>query len=148
MSQTNRLQHFRSMEGKSYQLGQVHLAFKRGDDEGDGTYSLFESTEAPGARVAMHRHPSFQETFMVLDGRFDFQVDDQLRSMGPGEMLVIPRGAAHGFACTSPAPGRLLTISTPARLFEEFVADISVANRSGRPEDAQAVFQRHGFELI
>lgn len=148
MSETKRLQHFRSMEGKTYHLGQLTLAFKRNEGEGEGSYSMFESTELPGACVTLHRHPSFQETFIVLAGRFDFQVVDERRSLGPGEMLVIPRGAPHGFTCTSPGPGRMLTISTPARLFEAFVVDISAANSSGQAADAQAAFQRHGVELL
>jgi len=62
-------------------------------------------------------------------------------------MLVIPRGAPHGFACTSTEPGRLLTISTPARVFEAFVADTSAAN-SDPAIDIRAVFERNGFELL
>lgn len=61
-------------------------------------------------------------------------------------MLVIPRGASHGFTCTSPEPGRLLTISTPAGVFEAFVVDVSAAN-SDPAIDVRAVFERHGFEL-
>jgi quercetin dioxygenase-like cupin family protein len=148
MSDTTRLQHFGPMEGQTYQLGQLTLAFKRHEGEGEGSYSMFESLEPPGARVDLHRHPSFQETFIVLEGRFDFEVAGERRSLAAGEMLVIPRGAPHGFTCTSPQTGRLLTISTPARVFEAFVADISEANRGGSEAEAHAVFARHGFELL
>ena len=148
MSETTRLQHFRSMEGKTYQLGQLTLAFKRNEGEGEGSYSMSESTELPGACVALHRHPSFQETFIVLEGRFEFEVAGERRSLGQGEMLVIPRGAPHGFRCTSPEPGRMLTISTPAGVFEAFVADISAANNGGSEAEARAVFARHSIELL
>ncbi len=147
MSDTARLQHFGPMEGKAYQLGALKLAFKRRDGEAEGAYSLFESLEPPGARVDLHRHAAWQETFIVLEGRFDFHVDGERQSLGPGEMLVIPRGAAHGFGCTSAEAGRLLTISTPARVFEAFVADTSAAN-SDPSLDIRAVFERHGFELV
>jgi quercetin dioxygenase-like cupin family protein len=146
MSETKRTQHFHSMEGKTYQLGPLKMAFKRSDGEGEGSYSMFESIEPPGASVDLHRHPSWQETFIVLDGRFDFDVSGERRSLGQGEMLVIPRGAPHGFACTSPEPGRLLTISTPAGVFEAFVVDVSAAN-SDSTIDVRAVFERYGFEL-
>jgi quercetin dioxygenase-like cupin family protein len=139
--------HFLPMEGRSYQLRKVTLAFKRGETEEEGAYSVFELLEPPGARVDLHRHPAFQETFVVLDGRFDFEADGQRYSLGPGETLVVPRGASHGFTCTSPEPGRLLTISTPARLFEAFVADISAANLDPSG-DIGSVFARHGVELL
>jgi hypothetical protein len=48
--------------------------------------------------------------------------------------------------CTSAEPGRLLTISTPARVFEAFVVDVSAAN-SDPAIDVHTVFARHGVEL-
>jgi len=135
------------MDGTAYQLGTLKLAFKRSEGDGEGSYSMIESLEQPGASVALHRHVAWQETFIVLEGRFDFQAAGERHALGPGEMLVIPRGAAHGFTCTSPEPGRLLTISTPARVFEAFVAETSAAN--GDPAiDVRAVFESHGLELL
>jgi quercetin dioxygenase-like cupin family protein len=148
MSDTKHLQHFRSMEGKAYQLGPLKLAFKRNEADAEGSYSMFESLEQPGRSVVLHRHPTFQETFIVLEGRFEFEVAGERRSLGQGEMLVIPRGAPHGFTCTSPESGRMLTISTPAGVFEAFVADISAANIGGAEAEARAVFARHSLELL
>ena len=144
---TESTRHFRSLEGRRYQLGRLTLSFKRGESEDEGAYSLFELLEPPGASVDLHRHPAFQETFVGLEGRFDFEVDGKRYSLGPGETLVVPRGASHGFTCTSPESGRLLTISTPARLFEAFIADISAANLE-HSADFGAVFARHGVELV
>jgi quercetin dioxygenase-like cupin family protein len=142
-----RTPYFRSMEGRRYQVGPLTLAFKQVESEGEGAYSLFEVLEPPGARVDLHRHPAFQETFVVLEGRFDFEADGERYSLGPGETLVVPRGASHGYVCTSPESGRLLTISTPACLFEAFIADISAANLDPAA-DIGAVFARHGVELL
>ena len=135
------------MAGQSYELGPTTLAFKPSEAEIDGAYSMIELMEPPGASVALHRHPSWQETFVVLEGRFDFEVAGARHALGPGEILVVPRGAAHGFSCTSPEAGRLLTISTPSRVFERFVAEVSAANRDPSI-DVHAVFARHDFELI
>ena len=123
------------------------LAFKPSEVEVEALYSMIESIEPAGASVDVHRHPSWQETFVVLEGRFDFEVAGAHHSLGPGEILVVPRGAAHGFSCTSPEAGRLLTISTPSRVFESFVAELSAANRDPST-DVHAVFARHGFELL
>ena len=84
----------------------------------------------------------------MLEGQFDFQVSGERHVLGPRDLIVIPWGAAHGFACTSPTPGRMLTISSPAGVFEAFVADISEGNKTGLASDAQAVFARHRFELL
>src|SRR3954471_12471697 len=129
MSQPADPRHFLPMAGQTYQLGPMTLAFKPGEAEVDDAYSMIELMEPPGASVALHRHPSWQETFVGLEGRFDFEVAGVRHALGPAELLVVPRGAAHGFTCTSPDAGRLLTISTPSRVFERFVAEVSVANR-------------------
>jgi quercetin dioxygenase-like cupin family protein len=146
MSETKRLLHFRSMEGKPYQVGPLAIAFKRADGEDEGSYSLFEALEPPGARVDIHRHESWQETFIVLDGDFEFEVSGERRSVGRWEILDVPRGALHGYRCTSPKAGRLLTISTPARVFEAFVKDVSAANMNPGI-DVRPVFARHGLEV-
>ncbi|MEI9953580.1 MAG: cupin domain-containing protein [Pseudomonadota bacterium] len=147
MSDTQQVQYFGKMHGQAYQLGPMKLAFKRREGEAEASYSIIESLEPPGGSVALHRHPSWQETFIVLEGRFDFQAAGERHSLGPGEMLVIPRGAPHGFACSSPEPGRLLTISSPARVFEAFVADTSAANYDPAV-DVRTVFESHGLELL
>ena len=100
-----------------------------------------------GGSVALHRHPAWQETFLVLEGRFDFHAAGEQRSLGAGELIVIPRGAPHGYACTSPEPGRLLTLSDPARVFESFVAETRAANEDPTI-DIRAVFAKHGLELL
>jgi quercetin dioxygenase-like cupin family protein len=146
--------HFRPMEGKTYQLGRMTLAFKRTEGDDEGSYSLIESVELPGAGAGRHRHPSMQETFLVLEGRFDFEAAGERRSLGAGEMLVIPRGAVHGFACTSEQPGRLLTISNPARVFEAGVAELCASQvDSGTPQggaarEMRAIAARHGLEFL
>jgi len=72
----------------------------------------------------------------------------QTYELGPTTLiLAVPRGAAHGFTCTSPDAGRLLTISTPSRVFERFVAEVSAANRDPSI-DVHTVFARHGLELL
>ncbi len=147
MDETKCLQHFHSMAGMTYELGLLKLAFKRTQGEGEGSYSVFELIEPPGSTVALHRHPPFQETFVVCEGRFDFEVSGERRSLGPGEMLIIPRGATHGFTCTSPEAGRLLVISTPAGLFEAFVADVCSAGLGGTG-DISAIAARHGLEFF
>ena len=59
----------------------------------------------------------------MLEGQFEFQVSGERYVLGPREMIIIPQGAPHGFVCRSSTSGRMLTISSPARVFEAFVAE-------------------------
>jgi quercetin dioxygenase-like cupin family protein len=150
MSETTRTLHFGPMDGKIYQLAKLALAFKRSEGEGEGSYSIYEQLEQPGTTVMRHRHPTYQETFIVLEGRFNFQVEDERKTMGPGEIIMIPRGAWHGFECISSEPGRLLTLSSPAGVFEAFIADVCSADLDKGPEGGAAfakIAARHHIEF-
>jgi quercetin dioxygenase-like cupin family protein len=50
---------------------------------------------APGAIFPMHAHPEEQVT-VVVRGRIAFQVGEQWRELGPGEVAVIPANLPHG----------------------------------------------------
>jgi quercetin dioxygenase-like cupin family protein len=135
-------------------LGRLNLAFKRTEGNAEGPYSIFEQVGPQGSGAGQHRHPSFQETFIVCDGQFDFEVSGEKRSVGPGEMLIVPRGEPHGFTCTSEEPGRLLVISTPAGIFEAFIAEVcrsridSGSPNGGSAPDMRAIAARHGVEFL
>ena len=83
MSESRGPRHFPPMAGQTYELGPMTLAFKPSEAEVDGVYSMIESMEPPGASVDLHRHPSWQETFVVLEGRFDFEVAGARHALGP-----------------------------------------------------------------
>lgn len=67
-----------------------------------------------------HIHPTYDETFTVLEGRFSFLLNKRAIIIGEGETIVVKRGMAHTF---SPAdPGKvcsfLLEANPPGRLSE------------------------------
>jgi len=47
-----------------------------------------------GARAAPHKHPHEQIVWM-LKGKMDFRIGDERRSMGAGDVAVIPSGVEH-----------------------------------------------------
>ena len=56
--------------------------------------SFFLSHHAPGEGPNLHRHP-YEETFILLDGRCTFTVDGAEIEAEPGQIVVVPAGAAH-----------------------------------------------------
>ena len=42
-----------------------------------------------------HSHADEDELFLVLHGRLEIELRDGVVSLGPGEMVVIPRGVEH-----------------------------------------------------
>ena len=47
-----------------------------------------------GGHAAAHSHPHEQIVWMI-SGRMDFRIGDEHRSMGPGDVAVIPGGVEH-----------------------------------------------------
>ena len=42
-----------------------------------------------------HQHPDTDELFLILDGELDMELRDRTVTLGPGELLVVPRGMEH-----------------------------------------------------
>jgi len=45
-----------------------------------------------------HCHRRAPEGFLMLDGRLDVLVDDDVRELRAGDLLVVPTGVPHAFA--------------------------------------------------
>lgn len=106
--------------------GAIELVIKIPGAATDGAFSVFEDVVRPGAGPARHFHRDQEETFFVLDGRFDFEIDGTLFHAGPGDIAVVPRGAVHAFRNTGHDHGRLRYMFTPAgqteAMFRAFLA--------------------------
>lgn len=72
-----------------------------------------------------HTHPTREEIIYVLSGRAEQWIGPEHRILGPGEMLLIPKGEVHG--TYNPFRERLvfLAILSPANAVEPGVVDVS-----------------------
>jgi mannose-6-phosphate isomerase-like protein (cupin superfamily) len=124
------------------------LAFKAVAAQTGGDFSLMERTLPPGGRQPPpHRHVNCSEAFFVLDGAITFRLDDATVTGGPGDFLLVPRGAGHTFGNTSGAPARLLVLHAPA--MDAYFAELD--RLWARPEppaaaEEQALMLRFGME--
>ena len=89
------------------------MAFKAVAAQTGGDFSLMERTVPPGARTPPpHRHVNCSEAFFVLAGTVTFWLDSAELAGGPGDFLLVPRGAGHTFGNRSEEPARLLVLHT------------------------------------
>jgi len=42
-----------------------------------------------------HKHDETDELFLILEGEFDMDFRDRTVTVGPGELLIVPRGTEH-----------------------------------------------------
>ena len=122
-----------------------------------GSFSHFEGRVAPQQGIPLHRH-SDDEAFLVLEGTFQFQIEEQHLQLGPGEFAFVPKQTPHRYLNNSAEKeGRLLIITLPAGAHEGFFAEIGElkADASGpfstKPPDIEKIMRvgkRYGFEIL
>jgi mannose-6-phosphate isomerase-like protein (cupin superfamily) len=121
------------MPSTHYEPPQIHL--RGGQSNGHlSVIELFAGHDFAGP--PLHHH-DFDEAFYMLEGVMTFQLGDELRAAGPGDLVFAPRGSHHTLANLSGAPARLLIICTPAG-FENRVAR-NAAERAGEQPPAWAL---------
>ena len=79
----------------------------------------------PGRSHPFHTHPTREEIIYVLSGRAEQWIGREHRILGPGEMVLIPKGEVHG--TYNPFRERLvfLAILSPANAPEPGIVDVS-----------------------
>ncbi|TDU88956.1 quercetin dioxygenase-like cupin family protein [Kribbella voronezhensis] len=80
--------------------------------ETDGAYLLFEDNMEQGKTTPLHLHPEADESMYVLDGRILMYLDGEQREVGPGGLVLVPRGMPHAFLVVSET-ARVLCLLTP-----------------------------------
>ena len=67
-----------------------------------GSVAVFEFTSLSGTKVPVaHSHDGYEETVYGLEGMLTWTIDGVATDVGPGEALVVPRGAVHHFDNTT-----------------------------------------------
>jgi len=124
------------------------MAFKAVAAQTGGDFSLMERTLPPGGRMPpAHRHTNCSEAFFVLDGAITFWVDGDQAVGGPGDFLLVPRGAAHTLGNSSPEPARLLVLHAPAMdaYFEE-LHQLWSGGQAPEREQERELMSRYGMD--
>ena len=108
-------------------------------DETGGAMSITDSLGPAGSGPPRHVHDDADESFVMLTGHADFWVQGEIRRLGPGESLFVPRGAEHTFRVTDDGPSRHLIILTPGG-FEAFFAEMA-RGRFAIPNDIERIVE-------
>src|SRR4051794_33211454 len=98
-------------------VGAVGIRFLVEAAQSAGSVGVFEFEVPAGARVpAAHSHDGYEETIYGLEGVLSWTIEGTQIDVGPGEALVIPRGAVHHFENTGDVDAKALAAVTPGIL--------------------------------
>lgn len=85
-----------------------------------------------------HIHSQEDEHFYVISGTIEFLDREDTHIVGPGSLVVLPRGHLHGFWNLSGEPAEMLLIVTPGE-FASFFDSVVARVRSENPGNPQLV---------
>ena len=92
-----------------------------------------------------HQHRGAAELFFVLDGALDVLAGQEVISVGPGDLLVVPPGLAHAFAARPDSTADALIVITPGvERFDYFRQVVQV--REGRLPRQALLEQQDRFD--
>ena len=135
------------------------IRFHAFPEETGGRCAIIETTTVPGAGAPPNHHAGEDESFYVLEGRYEFMLNGETFEVGPGDFIKIPDGALHAFTCISDAPGRMLQVNAPGKPHEIFFTGIGdampndtrdVPPPDGPPDMAKimAVSEQSGVQIV
>ncbi len=133
-------------------FGNTPIDFKLLSSDTEEGLSVFISTNnQKGFGPPLHIHYTFDEFFCVLEGRFLFQVGDEMLQMEKGDSLFIPRNVKHCFDYNGETSGNLLVGMLPGKGLENYFADMGkLLTGQGMPDMValQAVYKSHNSEIL
>lgn len=112
----------REGDGRIVWIGDQRAVFKAHGETGN--VGLFELEVPQGSAVPIHMHPKQDETHYIIEGEFEFLVEDDRFEAGPGSIVFVRRLVSHAFRNTSGKAAKLLVVESPAGPLEEFLLRI------------------------
>jgi quercetin dioxygenase-like cupin family protein len=148
--------HVRKGEGKAFWLLTDLHTFKVVGDDTNGAFTVAELIAGPEMGPPPHIHRNNDESFYILEGRFDFSLDGKPFSAGPGEFVYLPKGVVHTHSAGGGAPAKALVMQTPSGV-EKFIAEAGkpATDPSKRPAPPEmpellkvvAIAQKYGIDV-
>jgi mannose-6-phosphate isomerase-like protein (cupin superfamily) len=127
------------------------FSVKASTDDTEGRLSILEVTVA--LPIPRHVHHHADECIYVLAGELIIVIEDETRTAGPGQFVLLPRSVPHALRPGSTPPPRVLQISAPGgweRALEDMFAARSGVATGGAldPAKLNAVTEPHGITYL
>ena len=114
----------------------------------DGDLAIFEQTGlSQGRGTPLHIHPFQDETFIVLEGSYYFQVGTDKYLLTVGDSIFLPRTVPHAWTQVT-EKGRMTVILQPAGKLEEFFVKMSSLEKEPTPKEIAQIFADHDMNVV
>lgn len=98
-------------EGRSTWMLNSLVTTKASYEQTGGAFGLMEHLLTPAGNPPLHVHATEDESFYVLEGEIEFEVDGALAHARPGTFLLAPAGSEHRFRVLTDS-ARMLVVAS------------------------------------
>jgi quercetin dioxygenase-like cupin family protein len=115
-------------EGEWLNVLGMQIKFLSTNEDTQGRYSSMLNTVPKGLGAPPHKHP-WDESFYVVKGQVQLQLEDKIMSLNPGDYVLIPANYKHAFTGLSDEEGLLLAFDSPShshKFFQEINDTVKV----------------------
>jgi hypothetical protein len=122
------------------------------EDTGGDLLELELFAQPGGFVAAAHVHPNQEERFEVVSGTLAMRIDGEERTLGPGDVAIVPRGRPHAWWNAGPDEVRIKGEIRPALRTEDFFETFfglgadGKTNRRGLPNPLQLAVLMREYE--
>lgn len=137
----------RTLEERNLRVLGETVQIRLNRQQTQGAFALICCVTPPQGGVPSHVHSKENETFIVLEGLYEFRVGDSVIHGQPGTCLFAPKGIPHSFQNIGQNSARLMALFSPPG-FEEYFEEVDAGN-SVSPlslEEIVALAQKYGVE--
>lgn len=113
-----------------------------------GAYALFEVEAEPGERTPAHIQHREDECLYVIEGEFEFSLEEGSVEASPGTVFYIPKGSLHSYENVGNVLGRLVMIHTPGGPHERFFEELRNVEEPLEAERVAGMAAAQGIEVV
>jgi len=103
-----------------------------GADHGDVAVSVYLVEAQPGRGAPLHVH-EYDEIVFVQEGRSRIVVENEIRDVGPGEILIVKAQTPHGFINAGDGVLKQIDIHVSPRFKQQNLEQTEASKRAGLP---------------
>ncbi|MEO6304254.1 MAG: cupin domain-containing protein [Bacteroidia bacterium] len=109
----------KEQDGKTIQFYKTKMVFKTQLQQTNNTHSTILMTHPPLVGPALHLHPDGPETFFIVEGDYQFNLNGELIDAVKGDFVYIPQNVPHKY--NSGKNGGKILVTTPASVENYFL---------------------------
>lgn len=113
----------------------------------NGRLTIFEYIGREKGGPGLHIHPNQDEIFFVQEGKYKFQVAEEIHYLEAGDTIFLPRNVPHAFAQLTDK-GKMLFFFQPSGKMEDFFRALGNLTGPPTPEIAVKLSADHEMKVV